>query len=77
LGFTVNRLMQFDGAWLGEGNGSLVLVDSAQVPLRVVAVGDRPCSLWLNRSNLTPPTPGGLWVARGLSGAWWLPLRSP
>lgn len=77
LGFTVNRWIQFDGTLLGEGDGSLVLVDAAQPPLRVLAIGERPCSLWLNRSILTSPTIGGLWVARGVSGAWWLPFRLP
>lgn len=77
LGFTVDRFIPFEGGLLGEGDGSLVLVDSTQAPFRVVAVGDRPCSLWIDRSSMTPPTPSGIWVARGVSGAWWLPLRSP
>lgn len=77
LGFTVNRFLEFDGALLGEGDGSLILVDTLANPLRVQARGERPCSLWLDRSNLGIPTSGGLWVARGVSGAWWLPFRNP
>lgn len=77
LGFSVNRFLEFDGALLGEGDGSLVLVDTLANPLRVQAQGERPCSLWLDRVRLGVPTPGGLWVARGVSGAWWLPFRNP
>jgi len=77
LGFTVNRFLEFDGALLGEGDGSLILVDTLANPLRVQARGERPCSLWLDRSNLGIPTARGLWVARGVSGAWWLPFRNP
>ena len=77
LGFTVNRFLEFDGALLGEGDGSLILVDTLANPLRVQARGERPCSLWLDPANLGIPTSGGLWVARGVSGAWWLPFRNP
>ena len=76
-GFTVNRFIEFGGALLGEGDGALVLVDTATAPLRVVARGERPCSLWLNRPNLATPSPDGMWVARGVSGAWWLPFSRP
>jgi hypothetical protein len=77
LGFTVNRFLEFDGVLLGEGDGSLVLVDTLANPLRVQARGERPCSLWLDRGTLAVPTPAGVWVARGVSGAWWLPFRNP
>jgi hypothetical protein len=78
LGFTVTRLLEFNGALLGDGDGALVLVEASEAaPLRVVARGERPCSLWLNRPNLTPPTPQGMWVARGVSGAWWVPFSAP
>jgi hypothetical protein len=77
LGFTVNRFLEFDGSLLGEGDGSLVFVDTFANPLRVQARGERPCSLWLDRGNLAVPTPSGVWVARGVSGAWWLPFRNP
>lgn len=77
LGFTVNRFLEFEGTLLGEGDGSLVLVDTLANPLRVQARGERPCSLWLDRANLGVPTSEGLWVARGVSGAWWLPFRNP
>jgi hypothetical protein len=50
---------------------------SEAAPFRVVARGERPCSLWLNRPSLTPPTPQGMWVARGVSGAWWVPFTAP
>jgi hypothetical protein len=77
LGFTVNRFLEFDGSLLGEGDGSLVLVDTLANPLRVQARGERPCSLWLDRGNLAVPTSAGVWVARGVSGAWWLPFGNP
>ena len=76
LGFSVNRFLEFDGALLGEGDGALVLV-GASGPLSVLGTGERPCSLWLQRSSLGIPTREGVWVARGASGAWWLPFRNP
>ncbi len=76
LGFSVNRFLEFDGALLGEGDGALVLVGAA-APLTVLGTGERPCSLWLQKSSLGAPTREGVWVARGASGAWWLPFRNP
>ena len=78
IGFTVNRFIEFPGLLLGEGDGSLVLLDGADAsPLRLLGSGERPCSLWITRSILAGPTARGVWVARGASGAWWLPLRAP
>ena len=76
LGFSVSRFLEFDGALLGEGDGALVLVGAGD-PLSVLGIGERPCSLWLQRSSLGAPTREGVWVARGVSGAWWLPFRNP
>jgi hypothetical protein len=76
LGFSVSRFLEFDGALLGEGDGTLVLVGGGD-PLSVLGIGERPCSLWLQRSSLGTPTREGVWVARGVSGAWWLPFRNP
>lgn len=78
LGSSLTQFFPFDGLLLGEGDGSLVLVGGDPAgSLRVLARGERPCSLWLNRANLTTPTPSGVWVARGASGAWWLPFLAP
>ena len=76
LGFNVNRFLEFDGALLGEGDSALVLVGPAD-PLAVLGIGERPCSLWLQKTSLGAPTREGVWVARGVSGAWWLPFRNP
>jgi hypothetical protein len=78
LGAALTQFFAFDGLLLGEGDGSLVLVGADPAgALRVFARGDRPCSLWLTRANLTTPTTSGVWVARGASGAWWLPFTAP
>lgn len=78
LGASVTQFFAFDGLLLGEGDGSLVLVGAdPSAPLAVLARGERPCSLWLTRANLCAPVRSGVWVARGVSGAWWLPFGSP